>query len=261
MSESGGERCREDGAIGQRLLAALVTAGVLGIGLLVLQRWVAATFTAAIVLIVVWFVVVGVAALVLGHLRPGLRTAMLVTVAAIAVASVGIGYWTGFRKTEFNEDVAMAASRIPASDRTAALAGGDGPTTTAQEPPAGSKARAGATREKQKKQSTGPVELATGTISGADGHDGSGRAQLIRRPNGERVLTLTDLDVDPGPDVDVYLSSSQGGIDDAIDLGSLKGAVGNQQYEIPGGADLTRHENLVLYCIPFTTRIATAGLR
>ena len=41
----------------------------------------------------------------------------------------------------------------------------------------------------------------------------------------DRVLTLTDLDVDPGPDVDVLLSASPENIDDAVNLGGLKGSI------------------------------------
>ena len=84
---------------------------------------------------------------------------------------------------------------------------------------------------------------------------------MIREPDGDRVLTLTDFDADPGPDVNVHLSTTTDGVDDSIDLGSLKGEVGNQQYAIPDDADLSRYDDLVLWCIPFTTRIATAELR
>ena len=47
---------------------------------------------------------------------------------------------------------------------------------------------------------------------------------------------------------------------DRVELGSLKGNVGNQQYEIPADADLNRHGTVMLYCTPFTVRIAVAEL-
>lgn len=238
-----------DETLARRALAALVTAGVLGIGLIVLQRWVAATFTVALVLVVVWFVVVALAALALGRARPGLRTTVLATFTAVAVGSAGIGYWTGFRKTEVNEDVAVAAMRIPDGDREVALAGMDGDSDAPPSP------------TDQKPDEEGPVEITAGDLDGADGHAATGRATVVGQANGERVLTLTDLDADPGPDVNVYLSTSSDGIDDAVDLGDLKAPVGNQQYDIPDGADLNRYGSVVLYCIPFTTRIATAELR
>lgn len=249
MTETDGAGRDRDETPARRALAALITAGVLGIGLIVLQRWVAATFTAALVLVVVWFVVVALAAVAVGRSRPGLRTPVLATVTAVAVASAGIGYWTGFRKTEVNEDVAMAAMRIPDGDREVALAGMAGDSDTPAVP------------AEEKPQEEGPVELTAGGLDGADGHVARGRATVIGQRNGKRVLTLTDLDADPGPDVNVYLSASSDGIDDAVDLGDLKAPVGNQQYDIPENVDLNRYGSVVLYCIPFTTRIATAELR
>lgn len=232
------------------LLTAALTAAALGIGALVLQRWIAATFVVAIVLVVVWFVLIAAVALVLGRSRPGVRTPMLITVAVLALASAGVGYLTAFRKDEVNENVAMAEGRVPEQERAAALAGG-----SELAPPSTPDARSDSKREAK------PVELAFGSLTGADGHAASGSATLIREPDGKRVLTLTDLDADPGPDVNVYLSTSTDGIDDAIDLGSLKGEVGNQQYSIPDDADLSDYDDLVLWCKPFTTRIATAELR
>jgi hypothetical protein len=94
------------------------------VGLLVLQRWVAETKTAAIVLVGIWFVVVGVATLVAVSGRPELRTAALGTYAAIALASAVVGYWTGFRDDKVDEDVVMAtmAARGEARDDDANVA-------------------------------------------------------------------------------------------------------------------------------------------
>ena len=79
----------------ERLVPALIVATALGVGLLVLQRWVAETKTAAIVLVSIWFAIVGIAALVATSRRPELRAPVLGTFAAILVATVAIGYWTG----------------------------------------------------------------------------------------------------------------------------------------------------------------------
>ncbi len=37
--------------------------------------------------------------------------------------------------------------------------------------------------------------------------------------------------------------------------------MGDQQYEIPADADLKRYGTVVLYCTPFTVRIAVADLK
>ena len=74
-------------------------------------------------------------------------------------------------------------------------------------------------------------------------------------------MTFTEFDVDPGVDVDVYLVPGDGSdVSDRVELGNLKGNVGDQQYEIPADADLSRYGTVVLWCKPFTVRIAVAGL-
>ena len=83
---------------------------------------------------------------------------------------------------------------------------------------------------------------------------------MVEQPSGERLLTFTEFDVDPGVDVDVFLSADPGGIDDAVELGDLKGNVGDQQYAVPEHVDLREHSNVILWCNPFTVRIAVAEL-
>lgn len=86
-------------------------------------------------------------------------------------------------------------------------------------------------------------------------------ASVVQLPGGNRTLTFTAFDVDPGADVDVYLVPGDGSdVGDRIELGNLKGNVRNQQYEIPAGTNLNRYRTVVLYCIPFTVRIAIAPL-
>jgi hypothetical protein len=232
-------RRRAEGG-GSLLVVALLTAAVLGVGSLVLQRWVAQTLQAAIVMVIAWFVVVMIAILIVLRERPGQRTAALATLAATVIAAIAIGYWTGFRETTVNEAVAVAAAKARGAERAQALAGDSS--------------------DASRHASRAPKSLARAEIVGVDGHDGSGSAEVVAESGGERVLTLTDLDVDPGPDVDVLVSMSSDNIDDAINLGDLKGSNGNQQYSIPTDVDLGGYSNVVLYCNTFTVRIAIAEL-
>jgi hypothetical protein len=225
-----------------RAIAAIAVATALGVGLLVLQRWVAETKAAAIVLVGIWFVVVGVATLVAVRGRPELRVAALGTYATIALASAVVGYWTGFRDDRVDEDVVMATMAARGEQRDAALAG---------EMP---------DRAKPDREPAGPVELTNGDFTGADGHAGSGVATVVREPDGGRKLTFTDFEVDPGPGVEVWLTRDESNLDDRVELGGLKGNVGNQQYEIPADANLADYDTVVLYCTPFTVRIAVAPL-
>ena len=106
-----------------RAIAAITVAVALGVGLLVLQRWAAETKTAAIVLVGIWFVLVGVVTLMAVRGRPELRVAALGTYAAIALASTVVGYWTGFRDDKVDEEVVMATMAARGEERDAALAG------------------------------------------------------------------------------------------------------------------------------------------
>ncbi len=105
------------------------------------------------------------------------------------------------------------------------------------------------------------MSLAAGSFTGQDGHAGSGKAEVIEAPGGERSLVFTEFDVDPGVDVEVYLTPDDSAVDDRVELGGLKGNVGDQQYGIPAGTDLSRYDSVVLWCTPFTVRIATSELR
>ena len=82
---------------------------------------------------------------------------------------------------------------------------------------------------------------------------------------GGRKLTFTDFETDNGPDLRVYLVrgavQSDGDVDDVVDLGRLKGNVGNQQYAIPEGTDLTAYSTVVIWCRAFSVSFAQAELR
>jgi hypothetical protein len=79
------------------------------------------------------------------------------------------------------------------------------------------------------------------------------------------VLTLTDFDVDNGPDLRLYLvagpARSEDEVDDYVDLGALKGNRGDQQYELPAGLDLDRYATAVVWCRAFSVLFARAPTR
>jgi hypothetical protein len=115
-----------------------------------------------------------------------------------------------------------------------------------------------------------PVSLATGQFNELDSvHKGEGTATIFSLPDGERVLRFENFRVTNGPDLFVYLSGHpapkssselhQAGHD--IDLGRLKGNVGNQNYVLPANVDLTTVKSVAIYCKRFTTMFSTAELR
>ncbi len=111
-----------------------------------------------------------------------------------------------------------------------------------------------------------PELLREGQFRGADDfHRGSGTATIFRTPDDKLVLRLTDFMVTNGPALSVLLSSSPAPassqqLGDYIDVGALKGNIGNQNYEIPAGTDLSAFNSVVIYCVPFHVVFATATL-
>ena len=114
----------------------------------------------------------------------------------------------------------------------------------------------------------GPVAVLTGSFAGADSrHQGSGTATIYELEDGSRILRLENLDVTNGPDLHVIVTpvaapESREDVSAAgyIDLGSLKGNRGDQNYEIPADFDLSQAGSIVIYCQPFHVIFATAGL-
>jgi Electron transfer DM13 len=106
------------------------------------------------------------------------------------------------------------------------------------------------------------VELARGRFR-SHAHATTGRASVVRLPNGRRFLTLTRFDTSAGPDLRVRLvpgDSHDGGAPGAVDLGALKGNRGDQQYELPRDATIAGR-TVVIWCRAFSAPFGSAGLR
>ncbi len=110
------------------------------------------------------------------------------------------------------------------------------------------------------------VVVVQGSFSDADSfHRGSGSATVFQMGD-ERVLRFEDFTATNGPDLHVILTrdpapSSRAEVgSDYVDLGSLKGNMGNQNYEIPTDLDLSDYQGVVIYCMPFHVVFATASL-
>jgi hypothetical protein len=112
------------------------------------------------------------------------------------------------------------------------------------------------------------VALSTGEFADADNfHKGSGTATVYRGPDGSLLLRLEDFTVTNGPDLHVYVTphlnpgnSSQVKADGHLDLGELKGNVGNQNYFLPDDFDLGLLGAVVIYCQPFNIIFSVAPL-
>ena len=116
--------------------------------------------------------------------------------------------------------------------------------------------------------STDPQPLYTGRLEGK-AHQTSGRATIYRTPDGKQYLRLTDFSTSNGPDVHVVLARSDEanltqeivkGELDSVELGSLKGNEGDQNYDLPASVDLQKYNAAVIYCERFHAVFGLAQL-
>ena len=123
-----------------------------------------------------------------------------------------------------------------------------------------------ASEEPATEQPTDPVALATGTFESRNRYTTTGTATAFELPDGTRTLRLEDFETTNGPDLYVYLtvgdaSDSDEDLDvDFVDLGDLRGNVGNQNYPIPDDVDLDRYDTVVIWCLRFTSSFGVADL-
>jgi hypothetical protein len=110
-----------------------------------------------------------------------------------------------------------------------------------------------------------PKILARGELRGIN-HTATGDALLIRLADGSHLLRFENLLAENGPDLRVYLSSASASEegpafnDDYVELGELKGNIGNQNYEIPDDVDLNEYVTPVIWCKRFEVGFAVAAL-
>src|SRR5438128_6353599 len=98
-------------------------------------------------------------------------------------------------------------------------------------------------------------------------HDGKGTASIYKLSDGKRILRLTDFETSNGPDVHVYLVAANDATDSEMvkkagfrEIGSLKGNIGDQNYELPANVDLAKYHAVTIWCQRFGVNFATAPL-
>ena len=110
--------------------------------------------------------------------------------------------------------------------------------------------------------------IETGTFHGKV-HNTSGRATIYKEADGKLVLRLTNFKTSNGPDVHVVLIAARNADDDAnflksgtqrVELGTLKGNEGDQNYDIPADTDLNKFQTVSIYCERFNANFGAAPL-
>ncbi len=107
----------------------------------------------------------------------------------------------------------------------------------------------------------GVSSLAIGRFIGInDGiHNAEGLAKVIRLDNVSTILRLENFKATNGPDLYVYLAT-ENSASDFVNLGRLKGNIGNQNYDIPEGTDLSRYNTVLIWCKAFSVLFGSAKL-
>jgi Electron transfer DM13 len=132
------------------------------------------------------------------------------------------------------------------------------PTATATAEPTGSD-------ETASPVPTEPVEVARGTFISRE-HETTGTARILRLPDGQQILRLEGFETSNGPALYVYLSQNpadgEDGLfdDDYVDLGELKGNIGDQNYVIPAEIDPLGFTSVVVWCDRFSVSFGAADL-
>jgi len=218
-----------------RLLAIPVTVAVILLGLWVAGGKVTNDFALAMWLSAGWMALAGLAAVAIAYRS---RAFLWPVLGAYAVTAAVLAVYLGrsvFMDDVVNERVATAA---PAPARPGA--GGAQPAQPMN------------------------MLLSAGRFESVR-HEARGVARVIQLAEGGSVLTLTEFQVDNGPDLRVYLvagpATSEAEVEDFVDLGGLKGNVGNQQYRVPAPVDVERYTTVVIWCRAFSVLFARAPLR
>lgn len=112
-----------------------------------------------------------------------------------------------------------------------------------------------------------PQALVSGRFYGIM-HPTEGTATIYQMGDGPRVLRLTSFRTSNGPDVHVYMVAADDAKDAAtvqqagfIDLGVIKGNIGDQNYTLSGDLDLGKYRAVSIWCKRFSVNFGAAALK
>lgn len=101
------------------------------------------------------------------------------------------------------------------------------------------------------------VSLAEGDFTSLSRYTVTGTATVLNDGTEQRFLRLEGFESTNGPDLNVYLRADDG---EFVDLGDLKGNIGDQNYEIPVDVDLDRFNTVEIWCVRFGVGFGEAEL-
>jgi len=99
-------------------------------------------------------------------------------------------------------------------------------------------------------------------------HPTEGTATIYQMGDGTRVLRFTSFSTSNGPDVHVYMVAPDDAKDAAtvqkagfVDLGVIKGNIGDQNYTLGSDLDLAKYRAVSIWCKRFSVNFGAAALR
>jgi Electron transfer DM13 len=108
--------------------------------------------------------------------------------------------------------------------------------------------------------------LASGTFHSIL-HPTEGTATIYRLGDGRRFLRLTNFKTSNGPDVHIYMVAADDAKDNTtveragfIDLGTMKGNIGDQNYTLGPDVDLSKYRAVSVWCKRFAVNFGAAAL-
>lgn len=105
-----------------------------------------------------------------------------------------------------------------------------------------------------------PGEIVTiydGDFTSLSRYTVTGDAFVLNNGTEQRFLRFENFDSSNGPDLKVYLRAENG---DFVNLGTLSGNIGNQNYEIPVDVDLDVFSTVEIWCERFSVGFGEAFL-
>jgi Electron transfer DM13/Bacterial Ig-like domain (group 2) len=109
---------------------------------------------------------------------------------------------------------------------------------------------------------SGGTRTGTFVMRPGSGHDVRGAATLSEQPGGNLVLFLgDDFASAGGPDVEVFLSTTNTVGSNSITLGNLRNFSGASSYDVPVGVQLSTYDWVIIHCVPFNIVFGYARLQ
>jgi len=102
--------------------------------------------------------------------------------------------------------------------------------------------------------------VAKGAFRGASGHTTLGDVVVVKSAMGAQVVLQDNFRLDGAPDPKVGFGAD-GRYDRASQLAHLKSLGGEQAYDVPASLDLSRYNQVYIWCEQFSVPLGVANLK